>query len=103
MSEEERFEILRAFDLLPHVAGGSWATIWFRINKISKPSREEFRIKVLEYFKLLDPLFDSLPQTNEFKEMNDYIKRKKENVIEQIMAGKNKEIEKRYERYIDYG
>ena len=52
---------------------------------------------------MLDPLFDSLPQTNEFKEMNDYINRRKENMIEKIMAGKNEEIEKRYERYIDYG
>jgi len=34
MIDDERFEIQSAFDLLPHVVGCSWATIWFRLNKI---------------------------------------------------------------------
>ena len=53
MRDDQRFEIQTAFDLLPHVVGCSWATIWFRLNKIKKPKREEFREKVTEYFKML--------------------------------------------------
>jgi hypothetical protein len=34
MRDEQRFEIERAFDLLPHVVGASWAVIWFRFNGI---------------------------------------------------------------------
>jgi len=41
MSEEQRFEIVRAFDLLPHVAGASWTTLWFRLNNIRNPSWED--------------------------------------------------------------
>src|SRR3990170_1881139 len=43
MRDDQRFEIERAFDLLPHVVGASWAVTWYRLNEIKKPSREEFR------------------------------------------------------------
>ena len=32
MRDDEKFEIIRALDLLPHIAGASWAMLWFRIN-----------------------------------------------------------------------
>ena len=52
MRDEQRFEIERALDLIPHVIGASWAVIWFRLNKIKNPSREEFHKKVIEYLEL---------------------------------------------------
>lgn len=103
MREEQRFEIERAFDLLPHVVGASWAVIWFRLNGIKNPSREEFYGKVLEYFDLLNPLFDAFQSSSTLEDMNNYIKLRKNQEIKNIKEGKNKEIEKRYERYIDYG
>ena len=103
MKDEQRFEIERAFDLLPHVVGASWAVIWFRFNGIKSPSREEFRKKVIEYFNLLQPLYDSYPKSDEFAEISKYIQRKQKEEIERINQGKNKEIEKRYDRYVDYG
>ena len=45
MRNDERFEIQRAFDLLPHVVGASWTAVWFRMKGIKKPTREEFREK----------------------------------------------------------
>ena len=36
-------------------------------------------------------------------EINSYIQNRLKNEIEQIKLGENKEIEKRYQRYIDYG
>jgi hypothetical protein len=103
MRDDQRFEIERAFDLLPHVVGASWAVIWFRLNGIKKPSNEEFRTKVVEYFDLLNPLFESFTNSNGFDDIKNYIKRRRNEEIEKIKDGKNKEIEKRYERYIDYG
>ena len=102
MIDDQRFEIQSAFDLLPHVVGCSWATIWFRLNKIKNPTREEFREKVIEYFKILAQLSQSFPDNDSFKEMNSYIKRRYSEEIEMIRAGDNKEIEKRYQRYMDY-
>ena len=103
MRDDERFEIQRAFDLLPHVVGSSWAVIWFRMNKIKNPSREEYREKVLEYFELIFPLFDSLPDKENFKDIIQYVKRRKNGEIERIKEGTNKEVETRYDRYVDYG
>jgi len=40
MRNDERFEIQRAFDLLPHVVGASWTAVWFRMQGIRKPTRE---------------------------------------------------------------
>ena len=103
MRDDQRFEIERAFDLLPHVAGASWAVIWFRLNGIKKPSKEEFHAKVLEYFKLLEPLFDSFSKQDNLEDISKYIRQRKNSEIQKIKEGLNKEIEKRYERYIDYG
>ena len=103
MRNDKRFEIERAFDLLPHVVGASWAVIWFRLHGIKKPSREEYRKKVLEYFEVLEPLFEMYPNDDKFKEMNEYISWRKNQEKEKIINGTNKEIEKRYDRYVDYG
>ncbi len=103
MRDDERFEIERAFDLLPHVAGASWAVIWYRLNGIKNPTREEFRDKVLEYFKLLDPLFESYSRFEIMKDISKYVMQRKNTEIEKIKQGQNDEIEKRYDRYVDYG
>ncbi len=103
MNEDQRFEIERAFDLLPHVVGATWTTTWFRFNGKKNPTREEYRNKVIEYMALLDPLFESLSDNEALEEIYKYIQSRKKTVIEQITNGLNKEIEKRYDRYVDYG
>lgn len=103
MRDDQRFEIERAFDLLPHVVGSSWAVIWFRMNGLKRPTREEYRDKVIEYFNLLDSLFDSYPNNDKLKNILHYIKSRKDVEIKKILEGKNKEVEKRYDRYVDYG
>lgn len=103
MREDQSFEITRAYDLLPHVVGASWASLWFRMNKIKKPTKEEFRQKVAEYFKLLEPLTMAFPQNENFKEISEYARFKHEDEIRKILTGNNPEIEKRYKRYVDYG
>jgi FMN phosphatase YigB (HAD superfamily) len=102
MIDAQRFEIQLAFDLLPHVVGCSWATIWFRLNKIKNPTREEFREKVTEYFKMLEPLLDVYPQDKNFEEIISYLKKRNAVELEKISNGKNPEVEKRYDRYVDY-
>lgn len=103
MRNDERFEIERAFDLLPHIVGSSWAVIWFRLNKIKNPTREEYRKKVAGYFKIMEPVFESYNEDEKFSEMIKYIRQRKQEESEKIIAGLNKEVEKRYDRYVDYG
>jgi hypothetical protein len=103
MRNDERFEIERAFDLLPHIAGCSWAAIWFRMNGIKKPTREEFRKKTIEFFMKIEPIFESYPKDEKFQAIQRYIDIRKNEEIQKISDGLNKEVEKRYDRYIDYG
>lgn len=103
MREDERFEIERAYDLLPHVVGASWASIYFRLNQIKKPTADEFRNKVVEYFNTLERLVQSLPDGEEFSQIRSYIKNRHDEEIKRILEGENQEVEKRYKRYIDYG
>ena len=103
MREDEGFEIDRAFDLIPHVIGSSWAVSWFRLNKIKKPTREEYRNKVVEYIRHLENLVGSFPNSDNFQELVAFVKKRYKDEIEKILAGKNAEVEKRFERYVDYG
>jgi len=103
MRNDERFEIQRAFDLLPHVVGASWTAVWFRMKGIKKPTREEFREKTIEYLKLIEPVYDSYPKEEEFADIRKYIEFRKNDEYAKIESGENKEIEMRYDRYVDYG
>ena len=102
MRDDWRFEIDRAFDILPHAAGASWAAVWFRMKGQKNPTSEQFRLKTAEYFRLLEPLFSTYPDSEEFKEISSYIRHRSTEEIEKILAGENDEIEKRYKRYLDY-
>ena len=103
MRDDEKFEIIRALDLLPHVTGASWAMLWFRINKIKNPTKEEFRIKTIEYFDKIEPLFKSFQENQDFEDINQYMQNRFEEEKRLIKEGENKEVEKRYQRYLDYG
>jgi hypothetical protein len=103
MRDDEKFEIIRALDLLPHIAGASWAMLWFRINEVKNPTKEEFREKTIEYFSKIQPLLKSFDNKKEFEEINQYMKNRFENEKKLIKSGDNNEVEKRYQRYLDYG
>ncbi|MEC9416491.1 MAG: hypothetical protein VYC28_01805 [Thermoproteota archaeon] len=103
MRDDEKFEIIRALDLLPHISGASWAMLWFRINGIKNPSKDEFREKTVEYFSKIVPLLESFEGKKEFDDINHYMKNRFEQEKKLIISGENKEVEKRYQRYLDYG
>ena len=103
MRDDEKFEIIRALDLLPHIAGASLAMLWFRINEIKNPTKEEFREKTIEYFNRIEPLMKSFETKKEFEDINQYMQNRFENEKKLIISGENKEVEKRHQRYLDYG
>ena len=103
MRNDERYEIQRAFDQLPHIVGSSWAVIWFRMKGIKTPTREEYREKVLEYLKMIEPVFYSYPKDEESTAICKYIELRKKDAYEKIISGENEDVEKRYDRYVDYG
>jgi hypothetical protein len=103
MRDDEKFEIIRALDLLPHITGASWAMLWFRINEVKNPSKDEFREKTIEYFSKIQPLLESFGNKKEFEDINEYMKNRFEYEKKSIKNGDSMEVEKRYQRYLDYG
>ena len=103
MRNDERFEIERAIDLIPHVIGASWAMTYFRLKKIKTPTREEFREKTIDYMIKTKPLMESLSDEEVFSDIQEYIEKRMIVEIEKIKTGENNEVEKRFTRYIDYG
>ena len=63
MRDDERFEMMRAMDLLPQVAGASFATTWFRLGGQRRPTREEYRAKTAEYFANACRSLENFPDT----------------------------------------
>lgn len=103
MRDDDRFEIQRAFDLLPHVIGSSWAVTWFRLNGIKSPTRDQYHDKVVEYVETLRPLVESYGADEKFAEIYRYSCARLDEEIRKVRDGQNKEVEKRYDRYVDYG
>ena len=73
MRNDERFEIERALDLLPHVVGASWAMTYFRLKKIKNPTKQEFREKTIEYLIKIEPLMESFSNDEVFSDIQEYI------------------------------
>ena len=103
MRDDEKFEIIRALDLLPHITGASWAMLWFRMNGVKNPTIEEFREKTVEYFSSIEPLMKLFENKKKFEDINQYMQNRFEDEKKLIISGDNKEVEKRYQRYLDYG
>ena len=103
MKDDDKFEIVRAMDLLPHVAGASFATIHFRLEGERRPTRQQFRDRTVTYFEAACRALDMFPQDERFKAINKYVEGRTRREISDIVEGHNREVEKRYERYLDYG
>jgi len=52
---------------------------------------------------MLDPLVDVYPRDTPFSSLLNYLKKRNAVELEKISGGKNPEVEKRYDRYVDYG
>jgi len=96
------FEIDRLVEDLAKIYSTACATSWFKITGNKRPTKEEFRNKVVEFmghFEYTLSAFPEMPETSKFRE---HAKKRLENEIAQVLAGGNKDVEKRYKYYVDY-
>ena len=61
----------------------------------------QFQLHQLIKYQLDD--LQRFPKNEDFEAINKYIDSRKKQEYEKIISGENKEIEKRYDRYVDYG
>lgn len=103
MRDDEKFEIMRALDQLPQVAGASFATTQFRLAGSRKPTKQEYREAAAGYFEAACLALETFPDEERYAPIKQYIRERLKRELRSIMQGENPEIEKRYDRYVDYG
>jgi hypothetical protein len=96
------FEIDRLIEDLAKLYCTACATSWFKIEANTHPSREEFRRKVVEFMKHFEYTLASFPKTGAADQFREQASKSLEKEIERVLAGENKDVEKRYKYYVDY-
>jgi hypothetical protein len=96
------FEIDRLVEDLAKLYSTACATAWFKIESNKRPSQEEFRYKVVEFMKHFEYTLASFPQTAAADQFREQAKKSLEREITKVLAGENKDVEKRYKYYVDY-
>ena len=96
------FEIERLVEDLAKLYATACATSWFKLTHNKKPTREEFRNKVVEFMRHFDFSLQAFPQSPDADDFRKYAKGILETEIRNVLSGKNNEVEKRYKYYADY-
>jgi len=95
------FEIDRLIEDLAKLYACSCASSWFKIEGQLNPTRDEFRNKVVEFmnhFKYTLSTFPNSPEGEKFKmRARDLLQ--KESML--VLKGDNKEVEKRYNYFVN--
>jgi hypothetical protein len=96
------FEIDRLIEDLAKLYSTACATSWFKIEGNKRPSLEEFRHKVVEFMKHFEYTLASFPQTPAADQFREQARKSLQKEIAKVLAGENREVEKRYKYYVDY-
>lgn len=96
------FEIDRLVEDLAKMYSTACATSWFKITGNKHPTREGFRSKVAEFMKHFEYTLATFPQTLIGDQFRKHAKKSLDSEIARVLSGENKEVEKRYQYYVDY-
>jgi len=98
------FEMDRVLDELARTFAAPSATTWFKVTGNKSPTRDEYRLKVIEFMNLFeDALSAGFHDCPNSKDLLDYAKKRIKEFADEILSGKNKDVEKRYKYYLDHG
>jgi hypothetical protein len=96
------FEIDRLIEDLAKIYSTACATSWFKVMGNRRPTQAEFRTKVIEFMKQFEHTLDAFPNNPAANRLKDYARKILDSEIAKVLAGENKEVEKRYKYYVDY-
>ena len=95
------FEMDRVIEELAKAYPAQCATTWFKITKNNKPTKEEYRDKVVEYMKQFEYLLATYPQCRETDKLKEHVRKSVDNEIERVLQGNNNDVERRYKHYVE--
>ncbi len=93
------FELSILLENLAKNYGAPNANYYFRVNKM-KPSNDEYRKKVVEFMVHYEHTLNSLVGTPNYEELKNFVSTNLDKMVEQVLKGENKEVEKRYSYYM---
>ena len=96
------FEIDRLIEDLAKIYSTACATSWFKVTGGKRPTKEEFRSKVVEFMKHFEYTLSTFPQTRDADSLKEHAQKRLQDEIALVMSGENKEVEKRYKYFVDY-
>jgi hypothetical protein len=96
------FEIDRLVEDLAKLYSTACATAWFKIGSDKRPSPEQYRDKVVEFMRHFEYTLASFPKTPAADQFRQHARKSLEREIAKVLAGENKDVEKRYKYYVDY-
>ena len=101
--KQDYFEIDRVIEDLAKSYAAPCATSWFKVNNIKRPSQEDYRKKVVEFMKQFEAILSvQLPAGEQSTSCLDYVKKLLHTQILLIRRGNNKEVERRFQYYVNY-
>lgn len=98
---DEFFEVDRLVEEHAKLYSTACATAWFRIEK-KKPDLTEYRAKVAEFMRHFEYTISTFPLTPEAEKFKQHARQMLETEIAKVLAGQNKDVEKRHKYFIDY-
>jgi hypothetical protein len=97
------FEIDRVVEDLAKNYAAPCTTTWFKITNNKNPSHEEYRAKVVEFMKQFENiLLARFPEGEQATLCLEYVKKQLQAQISLIRRGNNKEVERRFQYYVNY-
>jgi ribosomal protein L12E/L44/L45/RPP1/RPP2 len=94
------FEMERVIEELAKAYPAQCATTWFKVTKNHKPSKEEYRNKVVEYMRQFEYLLATFPQSPETDKLKIIVKKSLAREIERVLEGNNNDVERRHKHYV---
>ena len=95
------FEMDRVIEELAKAYPAQCTTTWFKITKNHKPTKEEYRNKVVEYMKQFEYLLATYPQCLETDKLNEHVRKSLDRERERVLQGNNNDVERRYKHYVE--
>ncbi len=100
------FEIDRLIEDLAKIYATACATSWYKVfnddKSIRKPTKEEYRIKVVEFMKHFEYTLSTFPDNGESNRFQKHSLDLLKSAIDEVLAGNNKDVEKRYKYFSDF-
>lgn len=99
---QDFFEIERLIEDIAKLYSTACATSWYKILNKGYPSLPEFREKVVEFMKHFEYTLSFFPNTEQGNIFKSHAKNLLEKEINSVLAGNNKDVEKRYKYFLNY-